>query len=63
MLLPLTREEYQVDPGPEPEGYVAPYVHPSECDHEIDPEAPGALCSNCCPCDECGVYGRIKEGE
>ena len=54
-MKPLTYTEYYIDGRTQPTNWVAPFVHPSECDHEVDPEVKGALCSQCCPCDLCGL--------
>lgn len=37
----------------EPRNYLAPYCAPEECDHEGD--ADWHLCSQCCPCPDCGA--------
>ena len=33
--------------------YVAPYSEPQDCDHQGTNDTPGAVCSACCPCEEC----------
>ena len=63
MRPPLTRAYYYGNPqraATIPAGWLPPSVHPDECDHEPDPD--GGLCSQCCPCDLCGLdRGETQE--
>jgi hypothetical protein len=43
--------------------YVPPFCTPEECDHQETNDQEGAICSRCCPCDECSDIRAADLGE